>query len=130
MGHDLYSSAVEQRFSAPRHAGRPDGDGFRCGRGGGVKQGSLLQLWLKLDDGRIVDARFEAFGCPSTIACGEWMCDWLIGTTIAGAEQLSGLQIAEALELAPAKRGVALVAEDALKAALVAPVEQNDSLRR
>lgn len=112
--------AIAKLFASPAHAGRPADGGFVRGRGGTVRSGSLIELWLKAHDGRIVDARFEAFGCPATIACGEWLCAWLIGRGLADAEQLSGLEIARALALPAAKRSVALKAEDALKTALVA----------
>lgn len=111
------SPAVWAHFRRPRHPGRPAGD-CRHGRGGALRTGSLIDLWLRVDDGTVREAGFEAFGCPSTIAAASWVCDWLPGRSLAAARGLDGLAIAEALQLAAAKRGVALVAEDALKAAL------------
>jgi NifU-like protein involved in Fe-S cluster formation len=108
-------------FAAPRHAGRPRCGMFRHGRGGGVKSGSLIEFWLGIQDERVIRAYFEAFGCPSAIACGEWLCEWLVGREVEAARRLTGLELAEALDLAPAKRAVALTAEDALQAALAAP---------
>lgn len=110
--------AVAKLFDSPAHAGRPADAGFAHGRGGSVRSGGLIDIWLKAHDGQIVDARFEAFGCPATIACGEWLCAWLIGRSLPDAERLRGLEIAQTLALPAAKRSVALKAEDALKAAL------------
>lgn len=117
---------VRALFAQPRHAGRPRTGRFQHGTGGAIKSGNLLEIWLAIRDQQIAEARFEAFGCPSTIACGEWLCAWLPGRTVSAAERLTGLELAEALELEPVKRSVALVAEDALKAALVAPAQDID----
>jgi NifU-like protein involved in Fe-S cluster formation len=86
----------------------------------------LVEFWLATQEGRIVQARFEAFGCPATIACGEWLCRWLIGREVEAAQRLTGLELADALALPAAKRTVALVAEDALKAALAAAEDEAD----
>lgn len=117
---------VRALFAQPRHAGRPYAGRFQHGAGGTIKSGNLLEIWLAIRDQEIAEARFEAFGCPSTVACGEWLCTWLPGRTVGAAERLTGLELAEALELEPVKRSVALVAEDALKAALAAPAQDID----
>lgn len=117
------SAQVLSLFSAPRHAGKPESGKYHHGKGGAVARGSLIELWLAQTAGRISSARFEAFGCPATIACAEWLCRWLIERDVAVAQELSGLTLAEALELPAAKRTVALVAEDALKMALSAAEE-------
>jgi len=116
---DELPAPVAQRFHAPRRGGCPEpATGYACGSAGGVRGGTLLVLWLRTEAGRIADARFEAFGGPAAIACGEWLCEWLPGKTPEQARELNGLVLAERLQLRPAERGVALLAEDALKAAL------------
>ena len=119
-------SQVLELFAAPRHAGRPGAGRYRYGVGGAVSRGSLIGLWLACAGGCIREARFEAFGCPATIACAEWLCRRLQGAEIPAAERLQGLAVAEALKLPAAKRAVALVAEDALKAALAAAEQELD----
>ena len=114
---DDISTAVWTHFRQPIGAGRPEGAWSR-GEGGAVKTGALIELWLRVEDDGIAEARFTAFGCPSTIAAGSWLCQWLPGRAFGEAHRLDGLAIADALELSAGKRGVALVAEDALKAAL------------
>jgi NifU-like protein involved in Fe-S cluster formation len=117
---------VAALFADPRHAGRPEPGGFCHGAGGAVKAGARIELWLEIRAGRIEQARFEAFGCPATIASGEWLCRWLTGRESQAAAQLTGIQLADALAVDAAKRSVALIAEDALKAAL-AGCAQNES---
>lgn len=114
---------ILSRFAGPCGAGRPpDPAGWRHGRGGSARQGALVEVWLRVEDDRVPEARFEAFGCPSTIAAAAWFCEWAPGRPQAELAALTGLDLARALGLAAAKRGVALVVEDAVKAAL-----RNDS---
>jgi NifU-like protein involved in Fe-S cluster formation len=120
------SPGVAALFVEPRHAGKPQSGLFRHGIAGAVKSGSLVEFWLAAQEDRIVQARFEAFGCPATIACGEWLCRWLVGREVEAAQRLTGLELADALALPAAKRAVALVAEDALKAALAAAEDEAD----
>jgi len=114
----VLSSQVAALFADPKHAGRPESGSFRHGRGGAVKTGTLIELWLSVQNNQITAAHFEVFGCPSAIACAEWLCRWLIGRDTGAAAQLTGLDLAAALALAAEKRSVALLTEDALKAAL------------
>lgn len=120
----MAAAAPELAALAADHYLRPRGAGHlpgaAIGRAGGVAGGALLELSLQVADGRVQAAGFEAFGCPATIACGSWLAEWLPGRALAEAARLEGLSIAAALELPAAKTGVALVAEDALKAALAA----------
>lgn len=120
------SPQVAELFAAPRHAGRPSCGRYRHGSGGAIGRGSLIEFWLALQGARIVEARFEAFGCPATIACAEWLCRWLIGREQASAATMEGLAVAEALALPAAKRTVALVADDALRMALQATEQELD----
>jgi NifU-like protein involved in Fe-S cluster formation len=112
------SAQVSERFRNPQRAGRLEGERVARGSGGSVAAGTLIELSLACEQGRILEAAFEAFGCPSAIACGDWLAQWLIGKSLEEAAALRGLQVAEALALAPEKTGVALVAEDALQRAV------------
>ncbi len=113
--------AVEARFRKPSRGGRPRPEaGYAHGSAGNVRAGTLVLLWLRLRERRIDDARFEVFGGPSAIACAEALCERLTGATVEQALAITGLELAEGLQLSAAERGVALVVEDALKAALQA----------
>ncbi len=116
-GDSAYSAQVVDHYRHPRGSGRL-GPPAASGSAGSAAGGCLIGLTLRLRHGRVQEAAFEAFGCPATIACGSWLADWLPGRTLAQAAALTGLDIAAALALDAGKTGVALVAEDALKAAL------------
>jgi nitrogen fixation NifU-like protein len=40
-----------------------------------------MRLLLRFDGESFTDARFETYGCPTAIRCGDWLCKWLVGRT-------------------------------------------------
>lgn len=119
IGDRDYSESVWAHFLRPRHAGAwAPGPDTGCGEAGTPASGAVLkiQVWVRAE--RIVDARFQAYGCVSTIAAGSWLAAWLHGRRLSEARALEASEIDAALALAPEKRFCALLAEDALRAAL------------
>ncbi len=81
--------------------------------------GDRLRLSLRLRDDRIEAARFLAYGCPPTLACGSVLAEMLEGMSIVEAMKLTRNQIAEALGgLSPQKRHAAALAIETLRAAI------------
>lgn len=118
MNQATVSSEVAKRFRAPRCAGTLE-SAQGWGEAGGPSTGTWTRIQLRLGDGgTIAEARFQCFGCPSAVAAASWLCERVTGGSITAARELRGLDIAEALGLAAEKLSVALVAEDALGAAL------------
>lgn len=111
-----YSPEVWARFSAPTCAGELSGTSV--GEAGTPASRAVIKIYLRMEGGRVKAARFKAYGCVSTIAAGDWVAEWAHGKTLAEARGLTAEQIAHALKLAPIKRHCALLAEDALRAAL------------
>lgn len=101
-------------------AGIPTGTDWLIGEAGSVRDGTQVRIGLRLAHGRIVDARYEVFGCPAAIAAAAWAAERLAGAAPAIVTNVYGLHIAEALELPVEKTGVALVVEDAICNALAA----------
>ena len=62
----LYSEKVMDHFRNPRNVGEiADADGV--GEVGNAKCGDIMKMYLKIEDGIIVDVKFETFGCGSAI---------------------------------------------------------------
>lgn len=116
--HPHYSAEVWRRFRAPGHAGVLNGPATRSGDARTPAAKAVLSLQLNMGGGRIQAARFQAHGCPSTIAAGDWLCEWLEGRTETEAAGLHAAQLVDALTLPPVRRHCAVLAEDALRAAL------------
>lgn len=106
-------------FRDPPAAGAPASRGaYHHGKAGDVAQGTRVDVWLRLCDGRVADARFETFGCPASIAAAAWVARYARAREVSRLEELTGAAVAQRLNLPAAKTGVALVVEDALRAAL------------
>jgi len=112
-----YNEAVLTRFAAPRHAGTLQGPNVVHGRAGSVAAGREVAFSLRLAaDG--AELRFLAYGCPHTIAAADLAAERLAGGDRETLAAFRGLSLVEELALPADKLAVALVVEDALKAAL------------
>jgi nitrogen fixation NifU-like protein len=81
--------------------------------------GDLLQLAIKVSNGRIEDAKFRARGCVSAIACGSQLTDLIREKTLPEVRALKRDDLVKALGgLPPASDHAATLAMDALAAAL------------
>jgi nitrogen fixation NifU-like protein len=115
----LYSTQVWDHFRQPRHAGEwPEDAAVSTGTADTPGSKAVLRLQLRCRDREVEAARFLAYGCPSTIAAGSWLCDWLQGRRVEEAARLTAMEVAEALALPASRRHCAVLAVDALKAAL------------
>ena len=66
----LYSDKVMDHFLNPRNVGSIE-DANAVGEVGNAKCGDIMKMYLKIEDGVILDAKFETFGCASAIAGGD-----------------------------------------------------------
>ena len=113
-----YSDLVMDHFTNPRNMGemeKPSG----VGNVGNPLCGDIMRLYLKIEDGVIVDAKFKTFGCGAAIASSSMLTEMLKGKRIEEALRISNEAVAEALGGLPAtKIHCSVLAEEALKAAL------------
>ncbi|MGQ0763075.1 MAG: iron-sulfur cluster assembly scaffold protein [Acidobacteriota bacterium] len=66
--------------------------------------GDRLRLSLRVIDGRIDAARFLAYGCPPTLACGSALAEMLEGMSLEEARALTKEQIVNAVGGLPARK--------------------------
>ena len=78
-----------------------------------------MRLSLRISDGRIEAARFLAYGCPPTLACGSALAGILEGMTIEEALKLERQEIVTAAGGLPSrKHHAAALAIETLRAAM------------
>ena len=114
----LYSEKVMEHFKNPRNVGEienPDGVGYV----GNPVCGDIMELYIKVNDGIIVDAKFKTFGCGAAIATSSIVTEMVKGKRIEEALKISNKAVAEALDgLPPVKMHCSVLAEEALKSAI------------
>jgi nitrogen fixation NifU-like protein len=82
--------------------------------------GDVMKLQIKVGaDGVIEDAKFKTYGCGSAIASSSLVTEWVKGKTLDQALAIKNTQIAEELALPPVKIHCSILAEDAIKAAVL-----------
>jgi nitrogen fixation protein NifU and related proteins len=81
--------------------------------------GDRLRLSLSLNDERITEMRFLAYGCPPTIVCGSVLTELLQGQEITKALELTKAELLHAVGGLPSrKHHAASLAIETLHAAL------------
>lgn len=114
----LYSEKVMDHFEHPRNVGEII-DADAVGQVGNPRCGDIMKMYLKIEDGVIVDAKFKTFGCGSAIATSSMATELIRGKRVEEALSLTNAAVAEALDGLPAyKMHCSVLAEEAIKAAL------------
>ena len=110
----MSQETIARLFNNPTHQGPlPDADvtGL-CGIPG---EGPYLRIHLKFADDVIEAARFETYGCPYTVACGNWVAGWVCGRTVKQARILTAEDVSLVLGgLPPGKEHCAALSVNAL----------------
>lgn len=113
-----YSETVIDHFMSPRNSGSmPDADAE--GRYGDGDCGDALTLYIKVENEKIEDIKFLAFGCVASIASSSMTTELAKGKTLEEAYQITDVDIAHALGGLPEyKLHCSVLGEGALKNAI------------
>jgi nitrogen fixation NifU-like protein len=117
-GGDMYSEKVMDHFTNPRNVGEiADADGI--GTEGNPTCGDVMKISIKVENGRIVDAKFKTFGCGAAIAVSSMVTEMVKGKTLDEALMISKESVAKELDgLPPQKMHCSNLGADALKKAI------------
>ncbi len=94
-----FSTKVIQHGRHPINVGRmehPDAFASRVGW-----CGEVMEMYLRLDGDRIVEATFWADGCLSTMACGDMLTTMVQGMTLREAAAITPEELIAALDGLP-----------------------------
>jgi nitrogen fixation protein NifU and related proteins len=114
----VYSEKVMEHFRNPRNAGEmenPDG----VGHVGNPVCCDIMELYIKVKDDTVTDAKFKTFACGAAIATSSMVTEMVKGKSIDDALKISNAAVAEALGGLPAvKMHCSVLAEEALQSAI------------
>ncbi|WP_281085367.1 iron-sulfur cluster assembly scaffold protein, partial [Methanosarcina acetivorans] len=83
------------------------------------KCGDIMKIFLKVEGDRIVDVKFQTFGCGAAIASSSMATELIKGKILKEAWELSNKAVAEALDgLPPIKMHCSMLAEEAIHEAI------------
>ena len=114
----MYNEKVMEAFQNPQNVGEiEDYDGI--GTVGNAVCGDIMQITIKVKDGKIADAKFKTFGCAAAVATSSTATQMIIGMTLDEDLKVTNAKVIEVLgELPPQKIHCSVLAEEAIKKAI------------
>lgn len=112
-----YSATLLDHFLNPRNAGlMRDPDGVGSDEYDGC--GDLARFFLRAREGRVLEARFQTYGCGPTIAAASAASERVTGRALEDVATIKPQEVEEALDGLPDdRRHAADVVAGALRAA-------------
>jgi Fe-S cluster assembly scaffold IscU len=118
----FYHKNVIDHFENPRNIGSLDKTKKSVGTGlvGAPACGDVMKLQIEVDKtGKIIEAKFKTFGCGSAIAASSLATEIIKGKNINDCLKITNSEIASYLNLPPVKLHCSILAEDAIKSAIL-----------
>jgi nitrogen fixation NifU-like protein len=113
-----YPEFLIDHFKHPRNIGKifdPDGVGTVANG----QCGDIMQMFIKVNEDKINEVKFKAFGCGATIATSSILTERVIGATLDEALRISQRTLREILAQLPREKvSCSILAMDALKIAI------------
>lgn len=107
-----------KHFTDPQNVGimdAPDG----VGQVGNPTCGDIMRMFIKVEDGRIADIKFQTFGCGAAIATSSVTTEMALGRTLDEAMAITRDMVADELDGLPKQKlHCSNLAADALHAAI------------
>ncbi len=77
-------------------------------------QGMEIDLYFKVEEGRIIDAKYNVGGCPVLIAISAFYIEHVIGNKLDHCHDFNAIGIHESIEIPNHKKDRMILLEDAV----------------
>ncbi|WP_343188214.1 Fe-S cluster assembly scaffold IscU [Buchnera aphidicola (Ceratoglyphina bambusae)] len=117
-----YNKKVIDHYENPRNVGSFSKKEKNVGTSlvGAPACGDVMKLQIKVNKKNIIeDACFKTYGCGSAIASSSLMTEWIKGKTLKQAKKIKNIKIVKELNLPPVKIHCSILAEEAIKKAIL-----------
>lgn len=113
-----YSKKVLSHFRNPHNVGKiKNADGV--GEVGNIGCGDVMKLYIKVENEKIKDIKFETYGCAAAVATSSVITDLVKGKTIEQALKIDKDRVVKSLGVLPlTKVHCSLLSVAALKKAI------------
>jgi len=99
----MYSKEVMEHFTNPRNVGIiEDADGV--GEVGNPVCGDMMTFYIKVEDDRLADIKYQTFGCVAAIAVSSKVSEMAKGKSLDEAKIITKKAVAEALDGLPKEK--------------------------
>ena len=114
----MYNEKVMEAFKNPKNVGEVENyDGL--GKVGNAACGDIMQITIKVENNRIVDAKFKTFGCAAAVATSSTATEMIKGMTLDEALTVTNKKVIDYLGGLPAQKiHCSVLAEEAIKGAI------------
>jgi len=129
----FYTETVKKHFFSPKNVLKTgkavrefekEADGV--GTVGSPVCGDVMKVWIKVKGGKIIDCRYQTFGCASAIASTSVMSEMVKGMTLSEAAKIRPADIVKRLGGLPAQKiHCSVLGDQALRAAIENYLKKN-----
>jgi nitrogen fixation NifU-like protein len=114
----MYNKTVLEHYNNPKNVGEiKNADGVGIYMSGSC--GDITKFWIKVNQEKIIDAKYMTQGCAASIACGSALTELIKNKTIDEALKLTKKDLLTVLDGLPEpKVHCSMLADDALKDAI------------
>ena len=114
----MYNQKIIDTIANPKNVGDME-DANAMGMVGNASCGDIMQIFLKIENDIIIDAKFKTFGCGAAIASSSVATELVKGKTLDEALKVTNADVVEELEgLPPQKIHCSVLAEEAIAEAI------------
>ena len=127
----MYNEIIMERFLNPEYAGlikNADGTGVAKSE----QCGDVVKVYIVVENDKIVDAKFKAFGSPITICASDVLVSKIVGKTLDEALALTNKEIEDEIGLgvSPIKLHASVMAEEVISSAVADYRKKQEKLNK